>query len=153
MVEAKHKQSGRKVTARGALAGTQLLGIESRRTRELVGQVQAGFPFSYLVHLEQQSGLSRQQLAQFAAIPPRTLARRQRAGQLAPEESDRLLRFARIFESLIDLFEGDKDHARRWLLTPSVALGKTPPLEFMSTEVGAREVEQLIGRLEHGVFT
>ncbi len=153
MVEVKSRQPGGKVTAVPAIAGTRLLGIQSRRASELVGQVQAGFPFSYLVHLEQQSGLPRQRLAQFAAIPPRTLARRQRAGQLAPEESDRLLRFARIFESLLELFEGDQDHAKRWLLASSLALGGTSPLEFMSTEVGAREVEQLIGRLEHGVFT
>ncbi len=86
-------------------------------------------------------------------LSQRTLARRQREGQLNPEESDRLLRASRIFEMAVDLFEGDKDEARRWLLTGNPALAGTSPLEFTSTEAGAREVEHLIGRLQHGVFS
>jgi putative toxin-antitoxin system antitoxin component (TIGR02293 family) len=53
----------------------------------------------------------------------------------------------------VQLFEGDADAARRWLTTPSKELDNTAPLDFARTELGAREVEDLIGRLEHGVFT
>jgi uncharacterized protein (DUF2384 family) len=40
-----------------------------------------------------------------------------------------------------------------WLRSPNRALGGESPLALSKTEVGAREVENLIGRLEHGVFT
>ena len=134
------------------IPGTRSIGIQVRRKDALVRKVQAGFGFAHLVSLEKHSGLTRERIAEFAAIPKRTLARRQQEGQLNPDESDRLLRAARIFEMVVDLFEGDLDEARRWLLTPNPALGGDSPLAFTSTDVGAREVENLIGRLEHGVF-
>ncbi|HSK74788.1 MAG TPA: antitoxin Xre/MbcA/ParS toxin-binding domain-containing protein, partial [Pyrinomonadaceae bacterium] len=67
--------------------------------------------------------------------------------------SDRLLRISRIFALSIELFEGNIEDARRWLLSSQKALGNKTPFAMSKTEIGAREVENLIGRLEHGVFT
>jgi putative toxin-antitoxin system antitoxin component (TIGR02293 family) len=53
----------------------------------------------------------------------------------------------------LDLFEGDAGAARSWFSAPAPALANRTPLEVSSTDVGAREVENLIGRLEHGVFS
>jgi putative toxin-antitoxin system antitoxin component (TIGR02293 family) len=50
------------------------------------------------------------------------------------------------------LFEGDRDAAADWLTRPQPALGGAVPLELAKTGLGTREVEALIGRLEHGVF-
>lgn len=69
------------------------------------------------------------------------------------EESDRLVRASRIFGRALSLCEGDRDAAKHWLSEPQKALGGTVPLILARTEVGALEVERLIGRLEHGVFT
>lgn len=41
----------------------------------------------------------------------------------------------------------------QWLQTPQPGLADQQPLAFARTEIGARAVEDLIGRLEHGVFT
>ena len=43
--------------------------------------------------------------------------------------------------------------ARDWLAKPARALDGETPIEHADTEAGAREVENLIGRLEHGVYT
>ena len=86
-------------------------------------------------------------------ISPRTLARRKDEGRLRPDESDRLVRVARIFGRAIDLFEGNAPAARQWLGKPNTALGGASPLEMVTSEVGAREIVGLIGRLEHGVFS
>jgi uncharacterized protein (DUF2384 family) len=51
----------------------------------------------------------------------------------------------------MELFEGDGDAARSWLTARQPALGGMAPLEFAGTDVGAGEVESLIGRLEHGI--
>jgi putative toxin-antitoxin system antitoxin component (TIGR02293 family) len=51
----------------------------------------------------------------------------------------------------LQLFEGGLDEARTWLFAPHLALDSHSPIEFASTEIGAREVESLIGRLEHGI--
>ena len=84
------------------------------------------------------------------ATPRRTLSRRR--GRLRPDESDRLFRACRVFEMASALFEGDVSAARDWLQAAQPGLSGTIPLEIISTDVGAREVEDLIGRLEHGVF-
>lgn len=86
-------------------------------------------------------------------IPERTLARRRIAGRLGRDESERLLRLARVVASSIRLFEGDVDAAITWLKTPQKALSYNTPLSYARFEIGAREVEDLIGRLEHGVFS
>ena len=45
------------------------------------------------------------------------------------------------------------ENGRRWLASPQVGLGGAIPLEFAETEVGAREVENLLGRIEYGVYS
>lgn len=99
------------------------------------------------------SGLTLPRLATLIGIPERTLARRKASGKLTTEESERLLRIAGIFEDAVDLFEGDVPAAVNWLTTLRKALGDRPPLSYARTEPGAREVENLIGRLEHGIFS
>ena len=58
-----------------------------------------------------------------------------------------------MLDKAVKLFEGDVKGAKRWLRAPKLALGGKTPLDLASTETGARQVEDLIGRLEHGVFT
>jgi putative toxin-antitoxin system antitoxin component (TIGR02293 family) len=60
---------------------------------------------------------------------------------------------ARVFARALALFDGDADQARAWLSAPQPALGGMPPLVLARTDLGAREVEALVDRLEHGVLT
>ncbi len=140
----------------GAVGGDNayvlLIGLEPADNAALVAWVEEGLPYRALERLRSNVGLSREALADLVQIKPRTLDRR-KGGRLRPEESDRLLRAARVFGGTIALFEGDADAARTWLSSPQRALGGAVPLEMARTEVGAREVESLVGRLEHGVFS
>jgi putative toxin-antitoxin system antitoxin component (TIGR02293 family) len=72
---------------------------------------------------------------------------------LSSDESEKLLRLSAVFEQAIELFEGNDTDALNWLTTPKKALENETPLAYSRTELGAREVEHLIGRLEHGVFS
>jgi len=130
-----------------------LLGLDPVDTPRLVERVEEGFSFRELEHLRQNMGLSREEMAELVQIRPRTLDRRKKEGRLHPDESDRLLRASRVFGRAIALFEGNAEGALRWLSSPQGALGGALPLEMARTEIGAREVEGLIGRLEHGVFS
>ena len=80
-------------------------------------------------------------------------SRRKSKGKFTPEESERLLRLGTVFEQAVELFEGDRAAALRWLTAPRKALEGKTPLAYARTELGAREVEDLIGRLEHGVVS
>lgn len=131
----------------------KMLGIKASDRLELSDKVQAGFPFNSFVILTRSMEITNKELAELVQISTRTLNRRQKEGKLKADESDRLLRFARIFTYAIDLFEGDKEAAQNWLSSENRALKGDSPLVASKTEEGAREVENLIVRLEHGVFT
>jgi len=140
------------VPVEGEEARGATLGLDASSTSDLIQQVERGFSFKTFHRLESRSGLPGGTLASLVGIPPRTLARRKSKGKLSPEESERLLRLSNVFEMAVELFEGDNAAALRWLTAPRKALDGNTPLAYARTEVGAREVENLIGRMEHGVF-
>ena len=129
------------------------LGLTAANPAELIQQLERGFSFKALQTFESRSGLAMSRLAATIGIPERTLARRKVSRRLTPDESERLLRISAVFEDAVDLFEGDVAAAVNWLTTPRKALGDRAPLAYARTEPGAREVENLIGRLEHGIFS
>jgi putative toxin-antitoxin system antitoxin component (TIGR02293 family) len=128
-----------------------LLGLRTYEPLALYRQVRKGLAYSAFSRFQRNTGLSAGALSRLIQIPARTLTRRKSEGKLAPEESDRLVRAARVFGRAMELFEGDGDAARGWLTTPQPALGGLIPLELAGTEVGVTEVEGLIGRLEYGI--
>lgn len=127
------------------------LGLRTYDAAILLEKVRAGLPYQAWERLLRNTELDKDDLVQLVQITSRTLSRRKEEGRLLPDESDRLLRASRIFASALALFEGHADAARRWLTTQQPGLGGATPLEFGSTEIGAREVEALVGRLEHGI--
>jgi putative toxin-antitoxin system antitoxin component (TIGR02293 family) len=137
----------------GANRHVTLLGMKSVETAELLERVRRGFIFTAFERLGKNIDLAPRELAFIMQIPLRTLDRRKERGRLEPAESDRLLRVSRVFAAAIELFEGDADAARRWVSRKQNALGNRKPLDLLRTELGAREVEAFIGRLEHGVFS
>jgi hypothetical protein len=60
-------------------------------------------------------------------------------------------RYARLLGLAVSTMES-LGAARAWLAAPQVGLGGESPLAYAETEVGAREVEDLLGRIEYGVL-
>ena len=115
--------------------------------------IQDGLPMKQLDEFQRYSGLPWAGLSGVLRLPPRTLARRRKAGRLSAGESDRLVRIAQIFDRATRLFQGDAASAAAWFQGACRALGGRSPLAVAGTEVGAVEIERLIGRLEQGVFS
>jgi putative toxin-antitoxin system antitoxin component (TIGR02293 family) len=134
-----------------AHAYVSLLGLQTFETAELHSRLQQGLSYDAFERLRGVLGLSAARAGELLQIPPRTLARRKDSKRFEPEESDRLVRLSRIVGLGLELFEGDVDEMRTWFTAPHAALGGETPLDFATTDVGAREVENLIGRLEHGI--
>ena len=130
----------------------RVLGMHACGPTRLHGLVQEGLPYAALEHLQERLAKTRIDLPDVLQIPPRTCQRRKAEGRLQPDESDRLLRFARIFWKTLELFDDDQDSAVAWLGAPIVGLGGMRPLDLAKSEPGCQEIEALIGRLEHGVF-
>ena len=85
-------------------------------------------------------------------VSERTLTRRRSEGQLSPAESDRLYRLVALYTRAADVLES-VEAADEWMTSPAIALGDHTPLEYARNEAGARRVEALLTRLEHGVFS
>lgn len=119
-----------------------------------LGQVraalQAGLPRHAFEKIRGDLGISSEELAEIVGIPLRTLARR--TDRFKPDESERLLRVGSVLKKATDVLE-DPVAVRRWMSQPKSALGGITPLRCCDTDVGAREVEALLGRIEHGVFS
>lgn len=130
-----------------------LLGLQTFEWPELLAEVRRGLPYRTLEHFRANTNLPEQTIIRWLHMPVRTLHRRKQQGRFDREESDRLLRAARIFGKALELFEGDRVRAGEWLLSEQPALGGDLPIELADTEIGAREVEHLVGRLEHGVYS
>ncbi|MGH7563679.1 MAG: type II RES/Xre toxin-antitoxin system antitoxin [Gemmatimonadota bacterium] len=129
------------------------IGLRVRDKLTLIEKIEAGFPYRTLERLQEALAISGVEIADVVSITPRTLTRRKKEGRLRQEESERVLRVARLVEQATRFHDGDLDQARFWLKSPKRALGGRTPLEMARTEVGAREVERLLGRLEHGVYS
>jgi len=128
------------------------LGLSVEHNHDLIERVHKGLAYKALEFLSQKSGIPVLEIASILDIPERTLARRKASGRFARDESERLLRIARIYELAVDLFDGEVSGAVTWLRSRRKALGDHTPLAYSSTELGAREVENLIGQLGHGIF-
>ena len=118
----------------------------------LIARVREGLPLAEFQALLDLLGLSEQRLAGLLDMSRATLHRRKKTGQLDRAESDRLVRYARLFARAAAALGGPAG-ARSWLVAPAVAFQGESPLDFADTEIGAREVENLLGRLQHGVFS
>ena len=117
----------------------------------ILAKVRRGLPYSVVETLANAIG-SQRELAQAVGISATTLARRKRAGRLTPAESDRTVRIARVVDMSRVLMRGDLEATKRWLTTRHDLLDGESPLQRASTETGARDLEQLVGRVRHGVF-
>jgi putative toxin-antitoxin system antitoxin component (TIGR02293 family) len=135
------------------MAAAIVSGQKGGALEKLVESLNAGWPYRSLARFQAEAGLPLETIAEQIQVPLRTLHRRRLEGRLKPDESERLHRLANIFDKACALFGGNKESARRWLQSPKPALGNRAPLWYARTDVGAREVEDLIGQIEHGVFS
>ena len=125
---------------------------KAKHPTDLIRQIQKGLPFSDLKVLQGSIDMPFEQLAAKLSISRSTLQRRRAAGRLSPDESDKVMRFSRLLEHATNVF-GDIEKARAWLKFPQHGLGGAVPLDYAETEVGAREVDNLLGRIDYGVYS
>jgi putative toxin-antitoxin system antitoxin component (TIGR02293 family) len=125
---------------------------KSKHPTELIRQIQKGLRFTELETLQHSLDMPFEQLAAKLSISRSTLQRRKHAGRLSPEESNKVVRFSQLLEHATDVF-GDIEKARAWLKFPQHGLGGAVPLDYAETEIGAREVDNLLGRIDYGVYS
>lgn len=119
---------------------------------EMIEKIKKGLPTETVVRLSNSLDMPLKAIADIAAISQSTLSRRKRKGRLKADESDRIVRLARLRDRAVEVFEDD-GQANRWLKTALPSLAGHSPLEYAESELGAQEVMNLLGRIEHGVYS
>jgi putative toxin-antitoxin system antitoxin component (TIGR02293 family) len=119
---------------------------------KLIEALRVGLPVQEVEVLRASLKVPMEKLVPKLGLSKATLHRRKAAGRLGQAESDRVVRFARLMGKTVEVLESE-ENARQWLAAPQLGLGGAVPLEYAETEVGAREVEDLLGRIEQGVYS
>jgi putative toxin-antitoxin system antitoxin component (TIGR02293 family) len=143
------------------LGGEKELGQKIQNPIDFDALIKRGIPSRVMYHVKKEFNLTDEVLAVIIGTSLRTIARRRKAAEtlhkaskerLSPVESDRLYRFARIIALAEEVFESKED-ALEWLNSAQHGLGGTIPFEMLQTDAGAREVEELLIRIEYGVIS
>jgi putative toxin-antitoxin system antitoxin component (TIGR02293 family) len=132
-----------------------VLGLEGSRKAEWE-LVSSGLKVQTLENLSEHMAIKPARLWEgLLGYSPSTLARRKKSDDktLTTEESDKVVRFARLLVLAIQMLDGDEEAARRWVNSKLPALGNKTPLEMAATEAGARRVEDIISGLSYGMFS
>ena len=134
------------------LGGPRVVGRSVSTLDDLAKRLRKGLPYSSVECVMETPGISREVLASTLQVPLRTLARRKREGTLGPGESDRLYRLARVVAHALAVFEDDKKVAA-WMMRPNRALFGRFPMEVLDTDIGVQQVDDILGRIEYGVYS
>ena len=136
-----------------ALGGRKVLGEDIKRPDDLTKLVRKGLPAGTVIALAERLDVGNMVLSQKLGIPQRTLARRlSTQSRLTAAESDRTVRLARVYATAVEMI-GNEEKAVQWLLTPNRALAGKRPLDHLDTDLGARTVEDILGRIAYGVYS
>lgn len=135
------------------LGGKRALGAKPKTAADWQEVIERGMPVSSAEALKGSFAVPDGVLAELLGLSEKTLSRARAAQRrLDPVASDRLFRVARIGALAIDVLE-DEQRAISWLKRPQIGLGGRTPLALLTTDIGRDQVEKLLLRIEHGVYT
>ncbi len=135
------------------LGGSAVLGAEPTSLAEYIGLIRRGLSFRAFENVAHQLGIdSDEESANALGIDLTTLDLRRREQRLKPIESERLIRLARVTQRALQVLESERI-VLRWLRSPNASLGGATPLGMLDTDLGTGAVEEVLGRIEYGVFS
>ncbi len=134
------------------LGGRRVLRRSVHSMADINELVRAGLPVGSAQVVMENFALSQEDLLKPLGISKATLARRQKEPRFRAAESDRLYRIAYIAARAEEVF-GGREKASDWLHSPNRALNNETPLSRLDTTIGVRQVEGLLTRIEHGVYS
>lgn len=97
-------------------------------------------------------GLNLTQMSALLPASRRTIEKVKDDELLSPVVSDRVLRLASLFRYGHTVF-GSRALFQQWLKSPVLALGGKPPMDFIHNDTGISMVQDVLGRIEHGVYS
>jgi putative toxin-antitoxin system antitoxin component (TIGR02293 family) len=140
-------------TVAETLGGYSVLGQDVHNDMDATDVVLHGIPWRAAFAVQRRYGLTDDELAKILDVSVRTLSRHRQSNALLPTaESDRLYRSVSILSWAAYVLEDD-DRAMAWLRRPQTGLGDRVPMALLVAGTGARQVEDLLGCIEFGVYS
>lgn len=134
------------------MQAAQILDLPFSQPIDWIGLARHGVSKQLMLSVQEQLELSQKEMATLLHLTPRTIQRMKEEQLLPPAASGQLLELLRLYRRATDVL-GDASHARRWLRTPVTALNNVPPVSLLDTPAGFQWVFDVLGRIEHGVFS
>ena len=120
-----------------------------RSSLDLVKVIREGLPAASVDNFIRIGKLTNAEIDKIV-LPRKTLAHRKLIGKLTADQSDRLMRVARVIAYAEEMFDSE-EKASTWLRRATSILDGERPLDLLDTEEGAREVETVLTRIAHGI--
>ena len=119
-----------------------------------IAHVREGVPVAHAVKVMRAWSIPVARFAKVLGVSERQWSRTRSATSkavLSPVASDRLMRVVQVFEHAKTIFDKQSE-AVRWFVTSNPALSGEAPLLLLDTDAGVREVDDVLTRLEFGVY-
>jgi putative toxin-antitoxin system antitoxin component (TIGR02293 family) len=128
------------------------LGIEDAQTTRSEA-VHQGFKTKVYKNIIEKAKLSQTEFHNVTHIPISTIKRRlAKEERFSTQESDIMYRLAMLIKLATELFDNEQ-RALEWMRNSVYGLGGKRPLDMVSTTADFDVVKDLIGRIEHGIFS
>lgn len=119
---------------------------------DLVELSRKGIKKAALSNLSRALNIPMKRLAKLLPVTERTLQRRAANSLLNSTTSQQVILIGQLITKGEEAFEDPKKF-QEWLAQPNMALGGYTPLNIMDTTIGVQLVMDILGRLEHGVYS
>ncbi|WP_129714499.1 antitoxin Xre/MbcA/ParS toxin-binding domain-containing protein [Pedobacter sp. SYP-B3415] len=119
---------------------------------EKIEAVKSGVSKERLVSFKHIIGIDYDSLSFVLGTTKATLHKKQEGERFGPAVSEKIIALMDVFRYGYEVFEENASF-NKWVQTPNRALGGEVPLKLMDTFFGMQEVKNLIGRIEHGVYS
>jgi len=138
-------------TSKAKTSGYKRL-LQLKSNFEKMEQVRSGISKSVLVEIKNHINMDYDNLSTILGTTKTTIHNKKNDDTFSPAVSEKIVALADLYEFGYTVFE-DKLNFEKWIQTPNKALGSRKPLELLDTIFGIEEVTNIIGRIEHGVYS
>ncbi len=127
-------------------------GIKVKSSRDYIELSRKGLTMKQLREILKFTNLSLKELSSILSISDRQLTRYKDDKILRIDISAQLIQIAELYEFGYEVFENEEKF-QKWMISKIRALGYQKPINLLDTPFGISEVQNIIGRLEHGVYS
>ena len=118
---------------------------------DFISLTREGLSMGTLKKIQAYTSLSIKELAVLLPISERQLVRYKDDHILRKDISSHLIQLAELFEHGYEVFE--EEHFRKWMRSKIRVLDNNRPIDLLDTAIGIQIVNDIIGRIDHGVYS